>query len=151
MRFEDVTENVMELVNEVRKEVFSELRSAKIKVLYDTKKRLGGGKMVLGRMQRTNDLLKHLTVEESGDEEGYDYILYLDKAVFENVEKPDQVRLIRHELQHCVVDLDANTNPYKIRGHEISDFYDEIEYNKEDPRWAERCVEVGLSVYGEDE
>jgi hypothetical protein len=146
-RFEDVTQEVDDFVKTVRKEYFRELASANIKILYDTKKRNSGGKMVLGRMQKTNDLLRHLTVEDSNDTEGYDYIMYLDKAVFENVEDEDKVRLIRHEFQHCEVDMDANSNPYKLRGHELEDFYDEIELNRDDARWAERCVEVGLSVY----
>ena len=59
-------------------------------------------------MQKTNDLLRHLTIEDSNDESGYDYIMYLDKAVFENVEDADKVRLIRHELQHCEVDMEAS-------------------------------------------
>ena len=149
-RFEDASKETVDLVNVVRKEIFPELASANIKVLYDIKKRMSGGKMVLGRMQKTNDLLRHLTIEDAKDEEGFDYILYLCKAVYDNVDEGDRVRLIRHELQHCDVDLDSNTNPYKLRGHEISDFYDEIEYNKNDPRWAERCVAVAESIYEED-
>jgi len=91
-------------------------------------------------MQKTNDLLRHLSDDE-------DYILYIDKVTWDNIEKEDRVRLIRHELSHTDVDIDSNTNPYKIRGHELEDFYDEIEYNREDPRWAERCAEIALSIY----
>jgi len=150
-RFEDASKETVDFVNVVRKEVFPELASANIKVLYDIKKRTSGGKMVLGRMQKTNDLLRHLTIEDAKDEEGFDYILYIDKAVYDNVDEEDKVRLVRHELQHCDVDLDSNTNPYKLRGHEISDFYDEIEFNKNDPRWLQRCATVGLSIYEEDD
>lgn len=146
-RFEDAPDQVVELMNRIRKEVFPELRSAKIKVLYDTKKRKSGGKLVLGRMQKTNDLLRHLTVEEANDESGYDYILYLDKACFENVEELDRVRLIRHELCHCEVDIESESNPYKLKDHEISDFYSEIDFNKDDSRWGERCAIVAESVY----
>jgi predicted metallopeptidase len=150
-RFEDVTQEVDDFVKKVRKEYFGELASANIKVLYDTKKRTSGGKIVLGRMQKTNDLLRHLTVDDANDTEGYDYIMYLCKAAFDNVDDEDKVRLIRHELQHCDVDMDANSNPYKLRGHELEDFYDEIELNRDDARWAERCVDVALSMYDMEE
>jgi hypothetical protein len=146
-RFEDVPDHVVKMVNDIRKGSFPELSGAKIKVLYDTKKRTSGGKLVLGRMQKTNDLLRHLTVDEANTEDGYDYIMYLCKAAFENIDDIDQVRIIRHELQHCNVDLDSNTNPYRIRDHELNDFYDEVEYNAVDPRWAERCATVAESIY----
>jgi len=150
-RFEDVTDDVIELLSEVRNEAFPELRNAKIKVLFDTKKRKLGGDLVIGRMTKTNDLIRHLTSEESGEPTGYDYIMYVDKAAYENVEKVDKVRILRHELQHCDVDLDSNTNPYKLRPHEISDFHDEIEFNRDDPRWAERVAAVAESVYSRDD
>jgi hypothetical protein len=146
-RFEDAPDQVVELMNKIRQGNFPELRSAKIKVLFDTKKRKSGGKLVLGRMQKTNDLLRHLTIDESGDEEGYDYILYIDKACFENIDEIDQVRIIRHELCHCDVDIESNNSPYKIKDHQISDFYSEIDFNSVDPRWAERCAAVAESVY----
>lgn len=146
-RFEDASDHVVELMNKIIEGSFPELRSAKIKVLYDTKKRKSGGKLVLGRMQKTNDLLRHLTVEEANDTEGYDYILYLDKACFENVEEIDKVRLIRHELCHCLVDMESVTTPYKLQDHEISDFYSEIEFNSTDPKWGERCAAIAESVY----
>lgn len=150
IRFEDVPDNVVEQMNRIKRDVFPELSGARIKVLYDLKKRMSGGKIVLGRMQKTNDLLRHLTIDDANNEEGFDYIMYIDKTAFENIEESDRIRLIRHELQHCEVDLDSNSNPYKIRDHEISDFYDEIEYNKDDPRWAERCVAVAESIYESD-
>jgi hypothetical protein len=145
-RFEDVPDHVVKMVNDIRKGSFPELSGAKIKVLYDTKKRTSGGKLVLGRMQKTNDLIKTLTVEDSGDTEGYDYLMMIDKACFENVENIDKTRILRRLLQHCDVDLDSN-NPYKIRNFEIEEWYDEMEYNKEDPRWMERCLSITESVY----
>lgn len=148
-RFEEAPEWVYEMVNEVRKDKFQSLGSAAIKVLYDTKKRKSGGNYVIGRMQKANDLVKRLTADDVESPEGVDYIMYLDKAVFENIEDIDRQRIIQHELFHCDVNLDAD-NPYKLRGHEIETFYDEIEANKDDPRWKERCVTIASSIYDED-
>lgn len=147
-RFEDAPEQVVALVNKIRTETFRQLNSAKIKVLYDTKKRMSGGKLVLGRMQKTNDLIKCLVMSET--ESDIDYILCLDKACFENVEEADRIRLIRRVLQHCDVDFESN-NPYKLRQFEIEEWFDEMEYNKDDPRWAERCTAVAESIYSEND
>lgn len=145
-RFEDVPQWVYDKMNEIRRDSFTHLTNAAIRILYDTKKRKSKGSYVLGRMQKSNDLVRKLTVDEVESPEGTDYIMYLDKAVFENVDESDQTRIIRHELCHADVDLDSD-NPYKIIGHEIEDFYSEIEYNKDDPRWTERCATVAESVY----
>ena len=142
-RFEDVTENVIELFDNVRREFYPELRNAKIKIIFDNKKRKSGGKLVIGRMTKTNDLIRHLSDDE-------DYIMYLDKVAFENVDEKDKIRIIKHELYHCDIDMESSTNPYKIRDHEISTFYDEIEDNKDDPRWVERIITVMESVYERD-
>jgi len=151
MRFEDVTENVNMLVRNVKDRWFPELANAKIKVLFDLKKRTSGGRMVLGRIQKTNDLLRHLTTEESDSEEGFDYLMYLDKIVFENIEDEDRIRLVRHELRHTLYDPEARGTPYKIQGHDIEDFEEEIRLNAEDMGWANRCATIGLSLYEQEE
>ena len=105
----------------------------------------------MGRLQKSNELLKHVTSSETLNEEGVDYFLYIDKMLWNNIENIDKVRLIRHELQHSDVDMDSATNPYKIKGHEIEDFYDEVERNSDDIRWAERCVTMLESLYEMDD
>jgi len=149
MRYEEITQNVAELVNEVRREWFPDLRNIKIKVLFDTKKRSSNGKLVLGRIQKTNDLLRHLTVEEASSTEGYDYIIYLDKMAFDWIDESDKIRIVRHEFRHIIIDIDS-TNPCKLLPHDIEDFAEEIELNSSDVRWKERVVQVALSKYDED-
>ena len=146
MRFEEATEEAKGILQEVRSESFHELVNANILLLFDTKKRLSNGKIVLGRMQKTNDLLRHLTIDESHDEEGYDFIMFLDKVAFENTTKEDRVRIIRHELCHAFVDLEAD-KPYKLVPHDIEDFVEEIERNKDDVRWGERVADLTLTIY----
>lgn len=149
-RFEDVTEEVYNVLKEVKDAHFPVLAGASIKVLFDVKKRTSGGKMVMGRIQKTNDLLRHLTVEESDNEDGFDYIMYLDKKIWDNIEKIDRVRLVRHELRHTLVDLDTSGNPFKIVPHDIEDFAEELMLNEDDIKWAERVGELGLHLYEQE-
>ena len=147
VRYDDVGDEVLDLLNEVKNEYFPELRSARIRVFFDNKKKMSKGNMVLASISKTNDLQKYLTIEESGSENGYDYFLYLDATIWNGgATKDDKVRIIRHELRHTAVDLEKD-NPYGLRDHEISDFYDEIALNSEDAKWAERLVAVGESLY----
>jgi hypothetical protein len=150
MRFEDVTEFVEITVNRVRERDFPELVNGNIKILFDLKKRMSGGKLILGRMQKTNELTRHLTIGEAQSEEGYDYIMYLDKLAWDNMVDGDKVRLIRHELRHCFYDINATGNPYKVIGHSIEDFYEEIELNADEPRWAQRVVELTMHMYEQE-
>lgn len=148
-RFESVPEDVQEFVERIKNDAFPQLVNASVLVLFDTKKRKSGGNYVLGRMTKSNDLIKHLTEDLSDD--GVDYIIYLDQAVWNEIEEADKVRLVRHELCHCEFDIDSRANPYKIRDHEVQDFYSEIEFNREDPRWFERLGLVAQSIHEGDE
>jgi hypothetical protein len=150
-KFEDVSENVYEMMKNVIKEHFPELVNARFKILFSTKKKTSGGKICFAWIQKTNDLIRHLTTEEADSEDGYDYIIYIDKLIWDNIEETDRIRLMRHELRHTHVDLESSSNPYKIRGHSIEDFYSEIELNKDDPRWAQRVAVVAESLYSRDQ
>ena len=149
-RFEDVPDSVLNLVDRVQEQWFPELARARIKVLFDTKKRMSRGLWVLARIQRTNQAVRHLTREEAHSEEGFDYIIYIDKAVWEAIEEPDRIRIVRHELRHTFYDIEAKGTPYKLVGHDMEDFLMEIELNKDDPRWKERCVTIASSIYDSD-
>ena len=149
-RFEDAPDAVVELVDKVREQWFPELARARVKVLFDTKRRKSRGNWVLARIQRSNELIRHLTIEETHSEQGYDYILYLDKAVWEAIEEKDRIRIVRHELRHTFYDLEAKGTPYKLVGHDVEDFLMEIELNKDDPRWKERCAAIASSLYESD-
>lgn len=149
-RYEDPGAEVLDLVDYVKREWFPYLVNASIKVLFDIKKRSSRGHFVLGRIQRTSTVLRHLTRDEARSADGFDYILYLDKAVYESVEKADRIRIIRHEMRHCFYDLDSKSNPYKLVGHDIEDFYEEMELNKDDTRWRERIATVAASLYDTD-
>jgi len=147
MRFEQATDEAKGLLKEVQAEHFPELLNANILLLFDLKKRVSGGKTVLGRIQKTNDLLRHLTIEEAHDDDGFDYLIYIDKVCYENITKEDRIRLIRHELRHILYDANDERNPYKIIPHDIEDFVEEININVDDPGWASRVAELTLTIY----
>jgi len=147
LRYEEVNEDVLSLLREVRGEYFPELKNAKIKALFDIKKMKSGGMLVLARIMKTNDLLRHLTIDEAEAIEGYDYIIALDKTCWENIIRDDKVRILRHELRHAYFDIESEDNPYRLQNHSISDFYEEVEFNKDDPRWRERLAAVVEDIY----
>lgn len=147
IRYEEVTDDVRRLLDRVLKDHFGELKNAKIIALFDLKKRTSGGQIVLGRIMKTNDLLRLLTREDASSAEGYDYIITVDKKGWEAINQEDRVRLLRHELRHTYFDIDAEENPYKLIDHTIADFYEEIDLNKDDAKWRQRVATVVADIY----
>jgi len=145
-RFSDVDPDTKKLINETISKDFSHLVQAKIKMIFDQKKRKAGGKFQLGKMQKTNELIRFLTSKETGDPEGFDYLLYIDENVFEVLDQMDKIRLLRHLLQYADIDYEAE-RPFKIRKEEVITWYDELEYNKDDPKWFERLEVIAESIY----
>ena len=147
-RFEDAPKQTIDFVENVLNQNFPELQGCLMKVMYDNKKRKSGGRLVLGRMKKTNDELKAFATDENGN--AYDYIMFLDRLVCDNIEEKDREKLVFHELSHCLVDNESTTDIYKIRDHEIQTFYSEIEFCHNDPRWLERVSAIAASLYDPD-
>ena len=108
-------------------------------------KKTSGGHMVLGTMNKATPRENYLTSTDTGDD-GVNYIMMLDGNVFPSLDVEDQKRLIRHELNHAYIDLEAK-DPYKVIGHEIEDFFKEVEYNKDEPRWKDRVFSIADQIY----
>ena len=148
-RYEDVPEAVMEMFRKVKSQHFAELKNAKIRVLFDLKKRKSGGQVVVGRILKLNDLVRHLT-KSTYAEEGYDFIITLDKKCWDHVNEEDKVKILRHELRHVSFDIEADDNPFKLVNHSILDFYEEVELNQDDPRWRERVATLTEDIYEQE-
>lgn len=148
--FEEVPESVIKMMDDEITNNFSTIVNARIKILYNMKKKTSQGALVFGTMSKATPILNYLTSSSDSADDGYNYIMFLDGNVFPAIDVADQKRIIRHELNHIFIDLDAK-NPYKIVGHEINDFYKEIEYNKDEPRWLERVTAVAEQVYDSDD
>jgi hypothetical protein len=147
LRYEEVTDDVTRILKEVQTKHFPELKNAKIITLFDLKKRTSGGRVVLGRIMKTNDLLRHLTKDEAIAIDGVDYIVTLDKQGWDAIQEEDRIRVLRHELRHTYYDIESEDNPYRLLDHSITDFYEEVELNKDDPRWRERVATVVSDIY----
>ena len=150
LRYEAVTDDVRRLLDRVLKDHFTELKNAKIMALFDLKKRVSGGHIVLGHIMKTNHLLRHLTREQASSAEGYDYIISIDKKGWTAINDKDRIRLLRHELRHTHVDIEAEENPYRLIDHTITDFYEEVELNKDDPKWRQRVATMIADMYEQE-
>lgn len=145
-RYEEATADVNAMVEHTVDTVFPDLRDAKIYNVFDLKKRKSRGRLTLASIKKANTLIKFLTTSNLNSE-GYDYIIFIDKLFWELASEEDKVRVIRHELQHAEVDPESEKDPFKLRDHELQDFYDEISYNSNDPKWCQRCVAMVEARY----
>jgi len=149
-KFNEVEDNVIEMMDDLIKGYFPTIVNARIKVLYNMVKKSSKGALILGQMAKTTPILNYLTSTDDSGDNGYNYIMFLDGNVFPHLDIEDKKRVVRHELNHISIDLDAK-DPYKVVGHEIEDFYKEIEYNSNDTRWKERVFAITDSIYNSDE
>jgi hypothetical protein len=117
--------------------------------LINKKKMMHKGTVALGKIVRPSDLVKFLSQHEA-PEDGYDYIVYLDDKLIANCEDRDIEKVLRHELRHTFFDSDSITNPYKLVDHDFSDFYAEVELNKDDPTWAQRVSQTVSLMYDQE-
>jgi hypothetical protein len=147
LRFENVSPECQTLVNDVRKKYFPELAQANIKVLFDLKKTSRMKRLVLGRIMSPNEFIRYLTIPEI--DEGYDYVMILDKVGWEVLPREDIVRIVRHELRHTYYDIEKEDRKqcYKIVDHDFQDFFEEVELNTDDPNWCSRAATLIEDVY----
>ena len=149
IRFIEANEEATNIMNGVIEEHFPELKDATIKILFDTKKRTYGDKIVLGRISSANDLVRRLTDDEA--EDGCDYVMFLDQVAFEAIPESDKIRLIRHELRHCRVSVGSESIKYGVIPHDIEDFAQEVKLNVDDVDWAKRVVTLATDIYAQME
>ncbi len=145
-RYEDCNDGLVEVFMDVIEKRFPSYQNLKFKIIFDTKKRVRGGKMVLASIELASEKIKFFS-KDNVAVEGYDYILIVDRKVWELANAKDKGRLIAHEFKHVFID---DKGGCKIMGHEIEDFYSEIEHNKDDPEWARKLATIALDVYDQE-
>jgi|WetSurSiteA1Bulk_404760.scaffolds.fasta_scaffold49954_1 hypothetical protein len=148
MKYEDVPEIIYEMYGRIVSQHFPYLANAKILFLINKRKMVKKGNIVLGKMVKSTELVKYLSRNEA-PEDGYDYIMLLDSKLIMHCEEADIERVIRHELRHIFFDSDSKS-PYKLIDHDFSDFYDEVELNKDDPTWANRVSKTVSLIYHQE-
>lgn len=154
IRYEEAPDNLYELMNRIiAKYEMTYIDGARILIILDTKMKMSNKKLSLGFMKRTNDMLRFLTIDaEEGEAllSGYDYIMRLDKFAVHLASAEQLEKLMRHELRHCHFDPDKKKNPWQIRPHDIEDFSEEIELNKDDPAWGKDLAHKVSAAYARE-
>ena len=148
MKYDDVPDSIYEMYEKLKVNHFPELANAKMLLLINKKKMMKKGSIVLGKIVKPSDLVKYLSRNEAPDD-GYDYIILLDSNLIKHCEESDIERVLRHELRHTFFDSDSKS-PYKLVDHDFSDFYDEVELNKDDPTWAKRVSQTVSLIYHQE-
>lgn len=146
-RYEEADESLVEVFLRVLEISFPLYQNLNFKLIFDTKKRIKGGKIVLASLELASEKLKFFS-KDNVAVEGYDYILTVDQKAWElSSNGKNRERLIRHELRHAFIDEKGKP---KLIGHEIEDFYAEIEANKDDPEWARKLTTLVNDVYEQE-
>jgi hypothetical protein len=146
MRYEDVTEDVVEVFLNVLERVFPLYQYLKFKLVFDTKRKVSKARLVFASVELASDKIKFFS-KDNVAVDGYDYILVIDRKAWELANAKDRERLIRHEMRHVFVD---EKGVCKLIGHEIEDFYAEIEANKDDPEWGRKLAILVNDVYEQE-
>ena len=144
MRYEETGNEVGKLFLSVQKKYFPELNNVNFELVFDTKKRIKNGKFVFAQIKKADDLIQYFSTHD------VDYVIFLDKNIWDAISEEDKIRIVRHELRHVFIDARTEDVKYKIRPHDFEDFRAEVILNKDDPDWAERVALVAESLYDKD-
>lgn len=145
-RYEDCNENLVEVFLSVLEERFPHLGYLKFKLIFDNKKKVSKGNIVLASIALTSDMIKFFTKNDIAVD-GYDYVLTVDRKVWDLANDNDKKRLISHELRHVFI---SDKGDCKIIGHEIEDFYEELKLNQDDPEWSRNLAQLVCDVYEQE-
>lgn len=145
-RYEEVSESLVEVFLNVVEEKFPQYQNLKFKLIFDLRKRVSKGKLVLASIELPSPKLKYFSKDKIAVE-GYDYLMIVDQKAWELAGENTRTRLIRHELRHVFIDEQGMP---KIVGHEIEDFYSEVELNKDDPEWGRILADLTRDVYEQE-
>jgi hypothetical protein len=146
MRYEDCDESLVEKFIQVIEDRFPQYAHLKIKLIFDTKKRIKDNKIVLASIEKANDKLRFFSRDNIAIE-GYDYVLVVDRKAWELSSDKDRTRVISHELRHVLID---EKDRLKLTGHEINDFFMEVKLNEDDPEWARKLARLTDDVYAQE-
>jgi hypothetical protein len=146
LRYEDCNDNLVEVFLSVLEKRFVGFANLKFKLIFDLKKRISKGAIVFASIELANQKIKHFTKDDIAAD-GYDYVLIVDKKSWEVCSDKDKERMISHELSHAFID---EKGAPKILGHEIEDFYSELELNKDDPEWKRKLSVLVHDMYEQE-
>jgi hypothetical protein len=145
-RFTDVDDGVVEVFLDTLEERFQSLIQLKIKLIFDTKKRVAKGKICLATVELANDKIKYFSKDKIATE-GYDVVIILDRKAWELSDKVNRKRIMSHELRHILIN---EKDEVKLIPHDVSDFVAEQKLNKDDPDWSIKLTTLVNDVYEQE-
>lgn len=145
-RYVEVSDNVVEVFLNVLEERFPSLVQLKTKLIFDTKRRVKQGKIVLASVELASEKLKFFSKDNMAVD-GYDVVITFDAKAWDLASDADKKRVMSHELRHIFID--ENGNP-KIIEHDVSDFRAEQKLNVDDPDWSLKLATLVNDVYEQE-
>lgn len=145
-RFTDVDDNVVEVFLDVMESRFPSLIQLKIKLIYDTKRRVKLGELVLASTELASEKIKFFSKDNMAVD-GYDVVVILDRKAWELSSDIDKKRIMSHELRHIFIDENGKV---KLTPHDVSDFRVEQKLNTDDPEWSLKLATLVNDVYEQE-
>ena len=151
MKYEDVNQEVIRVINKVLEKHFEPIleNNVVIKAFFVNERSKSNGKVVLAKISKASDRIKYFTQEDAVD--GCDYVLDIDKKAWKLADEEDRVRLIRHELRHIDLSLKRDGSlRMGIAPHDFEDFRTEVELNDGNVDWANRLAFLVDTEYDQE-
>jgi hypothetical protein len=145
-RFEDIDDSVVETFLEIMERRFPSLVQLKIKLVFDTKRRIKQGKICLASTELANEKIKYFSKDDVAIE-GYDVVIIFDRKAWELSIPEDRKRIMSHELRHIFIDEQGKV---KLLPHDVSDFREEQKLNEDDPDWGFKLALLVNDVYEQE-
>jgi hypothetical protein len=146
-RYLDVDAELENTFQNILANDFPNLAGITFKLLFDTKKRVTKGNIVISSVELTNEKVRFLTADALSPE-GYDCLLILDNLAWQYTPELDKKRILSHELNHVMLD---EKGKLKIVGHDVEDFASEIAKNADDPNWSVKLAQITRAIYDQQE
>jgi hypothetical protein len=145
-RFIDGDDSVVEVFLDVMEKRFPSLIQLKIKLIFDLKRRIKQGQLVLATTELASEKIKFFSKDNIAIE-GYDVLIIFDMKAWELASAADKVRIMSHELRHIFIDEAGKT---KLLPHDVSDFRAEQALNTDDPEWGFKLTTLVNDIYEQE-
>lgn len=145
-RFTDIDDSVVEVFLETLEERFPYLIQLKIKLIFDTKRRVKQGEICLASTELASEKIKFFSKDNVAIE-GYDVVIILDMKAWDVANANDRKRIMSHELRHIFITEDGKI---KLLPHDISDFRAEQKLNQDDPDWGFNLATLVNDMYEQE-
>ena len=145
-RFDEVNDDVVEVFLEVVEERFPAFGQLKFKLIFDTKRRIKQGEIILASVEVASEKIKFFSKDDVAVE-GYDVVIIVDQKAWQLSNAANRKRLMSHELRHIFIGEDGKV---KLLPHDVSDFRVEQKLNEDDPDWGYKLCTLVNDIYEQE-